>query len=644
MSASTAAPTTTTAITVPASLAPSEVVVVLDNQERQPIVRQVANEYVETVIDDTILKVKAVDENDEPHSLLPNGSLLLTPGTFTKVEGEGMMPTSDVEVWLYSTPTLLGVLLVDVNGDFVGSVKVPDGIDVGSHKIQVVGLSPTSEQITVGIGVVVTQPEVVAANNAGRLTDSQATLLTQSSVRSVSPMTESSAANVIVFLMVLFMLVSALVTAQPLGRRRSGSVIEMVMTITPWNAGNPVARLAMLGIGAVIGVTAASSSNFVVATPSTWLTIAWICVGVLDVAAGGAAGLAFVATVAVSGGLDTMLDLRFAAVLLAMGVLPSLLSLALRRRISHPATSIVVSALMHVIVAITLVVAIEALSGMYFAIHDSLNLLAASVVVAVIARHALSARLATGIEPQDVLNPVTRLVAVVVVGMVFLTPSTTTLWSVGAWVLASLFAVLALPSVRARLAVRPYQLVAAVAMASIVVVAAGLVQSSGDSVQFADSTETAIEVEAVRTVSGGTGLVDGFPATLEATLTTDGAITVSAVGTDAVVAITSLDERGEVVPLGLDDQMQVLREGFIRVRVTGVGINLSATIWLFSEPILVGNAVANGDGVIDAVLEVPESAPDGFHTVQVRLTDNAGRSVSVALPVSVAGSFVDASA
>jgi len=457
-------------------------------------------------------------------------------------------------------------------------------------------------------------------------------------------MTESSAANVIVFLMVLFMLVSALVTAQPIGRRRSRSLVEMVMTITPWNAHNPVLRLATLGIGVLIGIAAASSSNFMVAAPSTWLTIAWICIGVLDVAAGGVAGLTFAATVAVSGGINSGLDLRLLAVLVAMGVLPSLLSLALRRRIQQPVVSLVVSALMHAIVATTLVLSVEALSGMYFDVHDSLNLLAACVVLAVAVRHAFFAQIASATEPRDVLSPVTRFGAMFIVGVVFLTPATTTLWSVGAWVLASLFAVLALPSVRARLAVRPYQLVAAVAMASIVVVAAGLVQSSDDSVEFADATETAIEVEAVRTVSGATGLVDGFPATLEATLTTDGAITVSAVGTDAVVALTSLDERGEVVPLGLDDQMQVLREGFIRVRVTGAGINLSATIWLFSEPILVGNAVANGDGVIAAVLEVPESAPDGFHTVQIRLTDNAGRSVSVALPVSVAGSFVDASA
>jgi len=229
-------------------------------------------------------------------------------------------------------------------------------------------------------------------------------------------------------------------------------------------------------------------------------------------------------------------------------------------------------------------------------------------------------------------------------GVVFLAPSTVSAWSVGAWVLLCVFAFFELPAVRARTAVRPLHLVAGVAVAAVVVVSASLVGSSRESTEFAESEESAIEVDAVRAISGAIGLVDGFPATPEATLTVDGAVVVTTIETDAVVSVLAMDADGEPIPLGLNDRMQVTRDGALRIRVSGAGANLSATVWLFSEPILVGNGVSNDDGVIDVTLEVPDNAPDGYHTIQVRLTDAEGQSVSIALPVQVGGEMLDASA
>jgi hypothetical protein len=515
---------------------------------------------------------------------------------------------------------------------------------LGSHKIQVKGLSKFSERVTVALGVVVATPEVVFANNSGRLSLAQSELLIQPTVKSVSAMSDGSAANIIVFLMVLLMLVSALVTAQPLGRRRSASLIEMVMTMTPWNAANPAIRLATLGTGVLLGATAAFSSGFTVVAPAAWLTIAWICLGVLDMAAGGVTGLTFAVLVTTSGGVGSLWDLRLLVVMMSLGIAPSLLALALRRRIGNPVLSLVVSAAMHAIVSTTLVLSLEALSGMYFDVHDSLNVMAAFVVLTVVIRHRLSARFASDTESPDVLAPRTRLFAAMVVGVVFLTPATRSNWSVGAWILLCIFSVFGLPALRNRISIRPMHLVLGVATVSVLIVSAGLVESSKDVVEYAESRQNAIEIEAVRSVVGANGLVDGFPADVRAVLTTDGAIMLTASGTDTVVSIVSLDGDGAPIPLGLQDQLQIVREGSIRVRVTGSGAGLSVTAWLFSEPILFGNALSDDAGEVDAVLRVSNAVPDGFHTVQLRLTDVAGRSVSMSLPVTVAVSFVNVNA
>lgn len=71
-----------------------------------------------------------------------------SPGGDFQVGGDGFMADSDVGVYLFSDPVLLGTATVDDGGAFTTTVTVPDGIPGGIHRIVVMGLDPDGESRT----------------------------------------------------------------------------------------------------------------------------------------------------------------------------------------------------------------------------------------------------------------------------------------------------------------------------------------------------------------------------------------------------------------------------------------------------------------------------------------------------------------
>jgi LPXTG-motif cell wall-anchored protein len=71
-----------------------------------------------------------------------------------RTEGSGFQPGSQVDVWLFSTPTYLGQLTVNADGSFSGLMDLGD-IEVGEHTLQVNGLSLSGSQRSANMGVLV---------------------------------------------------------------------------------------------------------------------------------------------------------------------------------------------------------------------------------------------------------------------------------------------------------------------------------------------------------------------------------------------------------------------------------------------------------------------------------------------------------
>jgi outer membrane protein OmpA-like peptidoglycan-associated protein len=68
--------------------------------------------------------------------------------------GSGFKPNSDVHVYIFSTPILLGILRTDANGNFVGDLPLPAGLSAGDHTVQVDGYAPDNSVRTADVPVV----------------------------------------------------------------------------------------------------------------------------------------------------------------------------------------------------------------------------------------------------------------------------------------------------------------------------------------------------------------------------------------------------------------------------------------------------------------------------------------------------------
>jgi hypothetical protein len=103
---------------------------------------------------------------DNNVSETPDGGALLTMvrGGEATISGNGFMPLSRADIWLFSDPTLLGSVEIDENGEFNGVVSI-DGrvIPVGDHTLQLQGVGVDGFILAANLGVVVTDADDQAA-------------------------------------------------------------------------------------------------------------------------------------------------------------------------------------------------------------------------------------------------------------------------------------------------------------------------------------------------------------------------------------------------------------------------------------------------------------------------------------------------
>lgn len=97
------------------------------------------------------------------------GALLeLTRDETARVSGDGFMPGTRADVFLFSTPTLLGTVTIDENGAFDGVVNVDSNVvTVGEHTLQLQGVGEDGYVRAANLGVVVNDqdPASTASNS-----------------------------------------------------------------------------------------------------------------------------------------------------------------------------------------------------------------------------------------------------------------------------------------------------------------------------------------------------------------------------------------------------------------------------------------------------------------------------------------------
>jgi hypothetical protein len=76
-------------------------------------------------------------------------------GRTIQISAEGFAAQSEVEVWVNSTPALLGTVTTDAQGAFLQDFDLPAGIEVGDHILTLSGTAKDGNAAIVSIGLVV---------------------------------------------------------------------------------------------------------------------------------------------------------------------------------------------------------------------------------------------------------------------------------------------------------------------------------------------------------------------------------------------------------------------------------------------------------------------------------------------------------
>ncbi len=152
----TTSPIATTTSTIPAPDVPEisvgEAIVTVDGETAQATISRENNSLV---VDGGGINasIYGLESDGTRIDLDNNGNLQLTEENQIGVNADGFEPDAEIEVWMFSTPTQLGVLTTDVSGKAVGSFSLPAGIEVGNHRVVLKGANNKGQDVVVGVGV-----------------------------------------------------------------------------------------------------------------------------------------------------------------------------------------------------------------------------------------------------------------------------------------------------------------------------------------------------------------------------------------------------------------------------------------------------------------------------------------------------------
>lgn len=144
------------------SLATSAGVPEIVTIEARPEVREVA-----VTSGEWSFSVSLPDDAGRVEQVAAGANITLTQSRSAAVSGEGFQPDTRVDVWLFSTPTLLGSMIVSADGSFSGEVYLDSRFAIlGEHTLQLQGVAEDGFVKAANLGVVVQESVVLASDGA----------------------------------------------------------------------------------------------------------------------------------------------------------------------------------------------------------------------------------------------------------------------------------------------------------------------------------------------------------------------------------------------------------------------------------------------------------------------------------------------
>ncbi len=134
------------------ALAPGEAGALVDGKTIAATLSRADNQ-ITAVAGDISTSISGLRPDGQRVALNAEGNLVLNEDDKIVVEASGLEPNEDVEVWMFSTPTKLGVIAADANGKIAGTFNLPNGIESGDHRVVLSGTNPDGKGVVIGIGI-----------------------------------------------------------------------------------------------------------------------------------------------------------------------------------------------------------------------------------------------------------------------------------------------------------------------------------------------------------------------------------------------------------------------------------------------------------------------------------------------------------
>ncbi|MFM9085798.1 MAG: hypothetical protein ACKORC_04935, partial [Acidimicrobiia bacterium] len=96
-----------------------------------------------------------------------SGRVVVEQQGTVRVRGEGFAPSSKVRVWVFSDPVAAAELFADVEGRIDAMVEMPSELRVGTHTLQLNGISAKGEVRSLNFGIKLTERTSSPAAAAG---------------------------------------------------------------------------------------------------------------------------------------------------------------------------------------------------------------------------------------------------------------------------------------------------------------------------------------------------------------------------------------------------------------------------------------------------------------------------------------------
>ena len=137
---------------------PAEVITVTPNDAKTGIIVSAP---------DWSLAISSTTKYVEGNTADTSARVVIEKGNTITTSGTGFKPFSQVDVYVYSTPTWLGAVITDAFGNFTTTLPMPVALPEGDHTFQAEGLTPDNLERTAAVPI--TLVPAVAVVNPGQL-------------------------------------------------------------------------------------------------------------------------------------------------------------------------------------------------------------------------------------------------------------------------------------------------------------------------------------------------------------------------------------------------------------------------------------------------------------------------------------------